>query len=462
MASKSRSAAQAGTVPNIAAQSNIPAAALKRLALFPDTIRIIDNALTVDGLTLTSLAQEYGTPLYIYDRATMDTSLEAYRRALQAYYPGEAQITYAGKAFFCKAIAEWIHQEGMWADCTGEGETQIAVTGGIPRDAIVMHGVNKSDADIHAAQQHAGTIVVDNLTELRSIAALYEANSEKGKYPAIWLRLLPGVAVATHHSHTQTGQHGSKFGMTPEELTEAARICGRTSLPLSGLHFHQGSNFRDPSPLVEAIGIALELAKDMQLGQSWHLSPGGGWGAAYHEDELPQPDIAAYVRLIAGTLMERCKAHGLPLPVLHLEPGRSLVARAGLAVYRVGVVKRRHDRTWLLVDGGMADNPRHALYGSRYSCLPAGGLDRELDEQVSIAGPFCESGDVLIEDLAMPRVEMGELIAIPSSGAYQLSMSSNYNGARRPAVIWLEGGRARLIVRRETVEDLSQRDLPLS
>ncbi|HEX8990719.1 MAG TPA: hypothetical protein VF784_03490, partial [Anaerolineales bacterium] len=311
-------------------------------------------------------------------------------------------------------------------------------------------------ADIVSARAHAGTVVVDNLTELRVLAQLGRDNM-----PDIWLRWLPGMAVTTHHRHTQTGQHGSKFGMTSEEWPEAVRVCRQAGLPLKGLHFHQGSNFRDPAPLVAAIEPALDLAQSMDLGTSWHFSPGGGWSVAYHEDDLPQPDIDEYVRVIASSVMGKCRAIGLPLPILHLEPGRSLVARAGVAVYRVGVLKRRGGRTWVLVDGGMADNPRPALYGSRYSCLPATGLQREASEQVSIAGPYCESGDVLLEDLAMPPMEEGELIAIPASGAYQLSMSSNYNGARRPAAVFVQSGRTHLAVRRETVDDLGRRDLSI-
>jgi len=430
---------------------------LKRLALFPDTARIVDQALVIGGLRLDSLADEFGTPLYVYDRATMDASVSAYRQALKTYYPGKAQITYAGKAFLCKAVAEWIRQSDLWADCTGAGEIEIAHNGKIPREAIVVHGVNKSSTDILAAREHAGTLVVDNLTELHGLADP-GGTQRDGHSPDIWLRLLPGVAVTTHHSHTQTGQHGSKFGMTPDELVEAAQFCREMGLPLSGLHFHQGSNFRDPAPLISATQLAVDLVKEIDLGSEWHFCPGGGWSIAYHEDELPQPDVETYVRLIAETVVERCKANSLPLPVLHLEPGRSLIARAGVALYRVGVVKRRADRTWLLVDGGMADNPRHALYGAKYSCLPASGLDRRMEGPVSIAGPFCESGDVLIEDLPMPKIEEGELIAIPASGAYQLSMSSNYNGARRPAVVWLDRGGAQLAVRRETNEDLSRRD----
>ncbi len=425
----------------------------KRLALFPDSTQINNDALSIGGVHLRALAQQYGTPLYVYDRATMDASVEGYRAALRNHYPGEAHITYAGKAFFCTAIAEWIREQGLWADCTGEGETAIAVKARVPRGAIVVHGVNKAESDIRSALKNAGTIVVDNLTELGKLA-----QSGGKRLPALWLRWLPGLAVQTHHSHTQTGQHGSKFGMTMQELEEAVGLCREHGLPLQGLHFHQGSNFRDPAPLLAAIHLALDLVKQIELGKVWHFCPGGGWSVAYHEDELPQPDIREYARLVAEAVAQKCKAIGLMLPVLHLEPGRSLIARAGVAMYRIGTVKRREDRTWLLVDGGMADNPRHALYGSRYSCLPVDRLSRATSEPVSIAGPFCESGDVLIEDLPMPRVEEGELIAIPISGAYQLSMSSNYNGARRPAVVWIEGRQAKLIVRRETIEDLTRRD----
>jgi diaminopimelate decarboxylase len=242
--------------------------------------------------------------------------------------------------------------------------------------------------------------------------------------------------------------------MTREEVLEAARFCKRHNLPLSGIHFHQGSNFRDPEPLLPAIDMALDLAAEIGFRGEWHCSPGGGWGVAYHEDELPNPSIEGYVRGIAESVIEGCRQRRLDLPHLHLEPGRSLVAQAAVALYRVGAVKRREQKTWLLVDGGMADNPRHALYGSRYTSLPATGLHREASERVSIGGPFCESGDVLIEDLMMPRLEQGELIAIPVAGAYHLSMSSNYNGARRPAVLWLEEGSTKLIIQRETTEDL--------
>ncbi len=446
-----------------------PSLTTNRLALFPDSTRIRNDSLTIAGRTLTSLADEYGTPLYIYDRATMDASVDAYKAGLRAHYTASSEITYASKAFLCKAIAEWTRLHKLWVDCTGEVEIGIAMAGGVPRERILMHGVNKSNADLMSGLRHAGTIVVDNLTELKRIASLFSdplfnnpLQPIRRLFPNIWLRLQPGLAVETHHSHTQTGQPGSKFGMTPSEIVEAAKICKSSNMPMTGLHFHQGSNFRDPSPLVSAIELGIDLVKENGFDGPWHFCPGGGWGTSYHEDELPQPDIEDYVRVIAEKVNEKCKATGLSLPYLHLEPGRSLVARAGVAIYRVGTVKRRSDRTWVLTDGGLADNLRHAMYGSKYSCLTATRLSREMNERISVAGPYCESGDVIIEDLPMPIVEEGELIAIPVSGAYHLSMSSNYNGARRPSVVWLEESSARLIVRRETPEDLYQRDLSIT
>ena len=436
-----------------------------RLALFPDSTKVEHDSLLIAGHDLAAIADQYGTPLYIYDRFTLDQAVGDYQSALRKYYPASSRITYAGKAFLCKALAEWTRSHDLFVDCTGEGEIAIALAGGVPRKNILVHGVNKSTGDIETALNHGGTIVVDNLTEVERIAELLESASllpsSKERAPGlqVWLRLLPGVAVTTHHSHTQTGHHDSKFGMTREELLEAARYCQEHTLPLTGIHFHQGSNFRDPEPLIPAIDMALDVAKEIGFSGEWHFCPGGGWGVAYHEDELPSPSIESYVRGIAESVVEGCRQRGLDLPHLHLEPGRSLIARAGVAVYRVGAVKRREHKTWLLIDGGMADNPRHALYGSRYSCLTVTGVSRASSERVSIGGPYCESGDVLLEDLPMPRVEEGELIAIPVAGAYHMSMSSNYNGARRPAVLWLEEGYVKLIIERETIDDLLKKQI---
>ena len=440
---------------------------MDRLELFPLTTRTQKDFLTIAGHDLPLLAEEYGTPLYLYDRATMDHAAVGYKSALASHYPAPASVTYAGKAFLNLAVAQWTQFHNLFVDCTGEGEIAIAMAGGVPREHILVHGVNKSRADLKSALQNAGTIVVDNMTELKTLASdsllsvMLKQASALQKIQ-LWLRLLPGVAVETHHAHTQTGQHDSKFGMTPAEILEAAAFCKSHNLPLNGIHFHQGSNFRDASPLQAAIELGLDIARDIDFDGGWHFSPGGGWGVAYHEDELPQPDINEYVRMIAEHVIHGCQARGLALPHLHLEPGRSLVARAGVAVYRVGAIKRRGEKIWILTDGGMTDNPRHAMYGARYSCLTVSGPGRERCEKVSIAGPYCESGDVVIEDLSMPKIEEGELIAIPASGAYHLSMSSNYNGSRKPAVVLLEEGRAKIIMRRETTDDLLKRDFDIS
>jgi len=467
-----------------------PARATDRLALFPDSTRIQNDSLFIAGQDLAALADRYGTPYYAYDRATLDASVKTYTEALLAYYPSRSHITYAGKAFLCKAVAEWTQAQGLFVDCTGEGEIAIAVAGGVARENILVHGVNKSLTDIKSAIENAGTIVVDNLTELKRIQVILNeatlagtVRKDKGASDAsagenlhidvtdssvamrpqsdmnLWLRLLPGVAVRTHHSHTQTGQQDSKFGMAGAEILEAVQFCKEYGLPLKGIHFHQGSNFRDPEPLISAIEMALDLAKEIGFGEEWHFCPGGGWGVAYHEDELPNPSIEGYVRGIAEAVIAGCRQRGLPLPHLHIEPGRSLIARAGVAIYRVGAVKRRGEKTWLVTDGGMADNPRYALYGAKYSCLTVASPGRERSEKVSIGGPYCESGDIIIEDLLMPRVEEGELIAIPVAGAYHLSMASNYNGARRPAVLWLEEANAKLIVQRESIQDLLKNQL---
>ncbi len=429
---------------------------MKRLDLFPISTTIEKDTLLIAGHHIEYLAGEFGTPLYLYDKATMDEAVNEYKSALASTYPGPASVTYAGKAFLCTALAQWTQFHGLYVDCTGEGEVAIALAGGVPREHLLLHGVNKSTDDLKSGMQNAGTIVVDNLNELHRIENLFP-NSD-AQVPNIWLRLLPGFAVSTHHAYTQTGQHESKFGMTRDEILEAAQFCKENNLPLNGIHFHQGSNFRDASPLKAAIDIGLELATEIGFSGKWHLSPGGGWGVAYHEDELPQPGIHEYVRIITETVIDGCNTRALPLPHLHLEPGRSLVARAGVAVYKVGAIKRRGDKVWILTDGGMTDNPRHAMYGARYSCLPVTGVGGERSEVVSIAGPFCESGDVIIEDLLMPKIKEGDLIAIPASGAYHLSMSSNYNGSRRPLVLWLEKGQVRTIQRRETIADLLARD----
>lgn len=443
----------------------------QRLHLFPLTTTLQPSeppvvgttpptVLTIAGCELTALAAQYGTPLYLYDQATMDAAVDAYQRALAQYYPGGGGVTYAGKAFLCVAAAQWTQRHHLLLDCTGAGELQVAATAGVARKQILVHGVNKTAADLAAAVAQAGIIVVDNLTELERLAALL---AQSPAQPELWLRVRPGTAVETH-AYRQTGQEDSKFGLSPAEVKTAVAFCQAKGLLLTGLHFHQGSHFHDPEPLVPALEVVLDLAGALRDDLGWTpqtLSPGGGWGVAYHEDELPQPAVEAYVAFVAHHLVQECKRRNLPLPRLQLEPGRSLVARAGVALYRVGAVKHTATRRWLLIDGGLADNPRPALYDARYSALPVIDPLQENAGPAWLAGPFCESGDILIKGLDLPPLEAGALLAVPVTGAYQLAMGSNYNGARRPAVLWLHAGKAHLIQRREELAELTRRDFPL-
>lgn len=436
-----------------------------RLSLFPDTIDLLPAqdgipSLYVGGCDLNELAAEFDTPLYLYDQVTIDSAVKAYQDALHHHYPGPSGITYAGKAGINLAMARLMAAHGLLLDCTGVGELHIARAAGVPPAQILMHGVNKSQADLQAGLAFAGAIVVDNLTELARIAQLAPA---RDSLPALWLRVRPGFAVDTHR-YRQTGQHNSKFGMDAEECVEAVTLCQRLRLPAVGLHFHQGSHFHLAEEVLPALDMVCALIGQLQRECNWWaqtLSPGGGWGIAYHEADLPHQPIEQYVATTAAALAENLSSFSLPLPRLQLEPGRSLVARAGVALYRVGTIKRAGSRRWLLLDGGMADNIRPALYHARYSALPVTDpLGRPpISPNAWLAGPFCESGDLLIEDLPLPEIETGELLAVPASGAYQLMMASNYNGALRPALAMLRHGSAQLIQRRETVDDLLLRDI---
>ena len=440
----------------------------KRLQLFPKqtSIKTPDGGISISGYQLDELAETYGTPLYLYDENTIASAVSDYHRALKKYYPAKSGITYAGKAFLTLAMAQWVKNEGLVLDCTGAGELYIAAAANVDRKQILVHGVNKNPEDLDAALAQAGIIVIDNLTELNHLITAFHVSKAariEGPMPELWLRLRPGIAVDTHE-YRQTGQEDSKFGMNPKEALSAIRLCQENRLPLTGLHFHLGSHFHDPSPLGTALDTVLNLihlAKDKTGWQPQYLSPGGGWGVPYHEDDLPHPDSEAYIAFIANTLITGCQQRGLNLPQLQIEPGRSIVGPAGVAIYRVGAVKYTSDRRWLMIDGGIADNPRPALYGARYTALPVVNPNRPLQGPAWLGGPYCESGDILIHDIPMADIRPGEYIAIPVSGAYQLSMGSNYNGARRPAVIWLDAKGPHIIQRRETLDDLLRRDSAL-
>lgn len=418
--------------------------------------------LCLAGHALSDLAAAHGTPLYLYDQATLDGMAAAYQQALAAAYPAASEAAYAAKAWLSTAMARWAAARGLGLDVVSAGELAIALHGGFPAARIHFHGNNKTPAELTAAlAAGVGRIVVDHAAELATVAALARA---QGLRQPIWLRINPDVAVDTH-GHTATGHAGSKFGLALADGTaEAAALHALRleGIELCGLHCHIGSQFRATEPLTLAVQRLLDLAARLRDRAGWRLaelSPGGGWAAPYREEQAAGlPAIDAYVTTVAQEVIAGCRQRDLPLPKLTLEPGRSLAARAGVALYRVGAVKRSGAVTYIFIDGGLADNPRPALYGARYSALLANRLSAAPPQRVHVAGPYCETGDVLIQDIELPPVQPGDLLAVPASGAYQLSMASNYNAALRPAVVWLAAGEAHLVQRRETLADLLARE----
>jgi len=430
--------------------------------LWPITAHLSeDDSLCIGDLVVAELARAYGTPLYIIDEATLRDRCRVYRRGLGAVYGGEGQVAYASKAYLCTAIAQIVMDEGLNLDVVSGGELFVALRAGFPPERIHFHGNNKSTQElIEALDAGVGRIVVDNFAEL---ALLDELTCAREESAAIWLRLAPGVQAHTH-SHIQTGQEDTKFGFSIQSgdaekaLALAMRAAG---LKLTGLHAHIGSQIYEPESLAEAAARLVRFAAEMheQHGFDLHeLSPGGGWGVPMTEADAPAP-VERYLEAVCAAVTAACAQHHLSLPHLIVEPGRSLVAQAGVAVYSVGTRKEIPGvRTYVALDGGMADNIRPALYGAKYAARRVqGGLGRTM-ERVTLAGRYCESGDILIRDIDLPHLDRGDLLAIPMAGAFTLAMASNYNLALRPAVILVGNGHSRVIQRRETYEDLVRRD----
>jgi diaminopimelate decarboxylase len=437
-----------------------------KLDLFPASTSVdTSGSLVVGGCSLPDLAEEYGTPLYVYDEVALRAVCRAYQRALERHYPGEAHVAYAGKAYLNLALAQLYSQEGLNLDVVSSGELYVAQKAGFPASRIEFHGNNKTDAELqHAIRAGVGRIVVDNFRELDALQRLAAAF---GKTMSVWLRLSPGVDAHTHE-HRKTGLLDSKFGF-PIATGAAERALSltmaSTNLELVGLHAHIGSQIGEVEPFVQTVERVLAFAGVMQESHGFRLSefsPGGGWGIRHREEDLSVP-VDRYVQAVGEATQRSCERHGLELPALIIEPGRSIVGPAGVALYRVGARKEIPGvRTYVAVDGGMADNIRPALYQAAYTAVVANKANYGAEEVVTIAGRFCESGDVLIRDVPVPHLGPGDLVAVPNAGAYCLAMASNYNLVGRPAVIMVNGGKSRLIQRRETLEDLVSRDFPLT
>lgn len=435
---------------------------LTRLGLYPEGARVTQHGhLSISGVDAVELAREYGTPLYVYDQAAICVRYGAYRDALAAHYPASAGVAYAAKAFLCAAVARLVEQQGMSLDVVSGGELYIALRAGFPAARIHFHGNAKTQSELELAlDAGVGRIVVDNHAELEALSRLA---AERGRPVRVWVRVSPGVDAHTH-VYRKTGLVDCKFGF-PLATGDAARALGRAMddpyLVPMGLHAHVGSQIVESEPFVQAVRQLLGLAAEMR-GHGFELceiSPGGGLGVRYVEDD-PLLSIESYVQAVCTAIVQACSTYGLPLPHLVLEPGRSIVGPAGVALYTVCARKEIPAvRIYVSVDGGMGDNLRPALYGALYTALVANKADHPSTERVTVAGRFCESGDVLCRDVELARAEPGDLLAIPVSGAYQLSMSSDYNRVPRPAAVLVQMGHAQLILRRETYDDLVRRDV---
>jgi diaminopimelate decarboxylase len=417
------------------------------LDLFPDSAAIAHGELAVGGLRTSEIAERFGTPLVVYCEQTLRAQARAYVEAAPA-----TEVLYSVKAFPSVEVIRVLAGEGLGAEVSTLGELAYARAAGIDGARIVFDGNNKSDEELTAAAGASALLVIDALDDAERAAA--------AGVRRVLVRVTPGIDADTHWA-IATGHRGSKFGLSPTDALEALRRCAAAGLEAAGLHVHIGSQLLDLGAERMTIDWLATFAAEARAELDWTpavVDVGGGLGIRYVVED---PDLA--VGTFVGALLERLERswalHELPAPHVVLEPGRSLVGRAGLTLYRVGVVKRASESvTYVAVDGGMSDNPRPQLYGARHSALLANRGGEETAGVYTVCGKHCESGDVLIERAALPEPRRGDLLAVPATGAYTLGMGSNYNAVPRPAAVLVRDGDVRLIRRRETVEDLLERE----
>jgi diaminopimelate decarboxylase len=414
------------------------------LDLFPDSAAVEDGELALGGVRTSALAEEFGTPLVVYCEETVRARARAYRKAAP-----DAVTLYGSKAFPNVALIRLLEEEGLGADVSTSGELELALRAGLAGERIVVHGNNKSDEELtRAAATDAWLVVLDAEDEVERAAT---AGVQR-----VLVRVTPGIDPDTHDA-IKTGHRGSKFGLPPERALLAIARAGELGLDVQGLHVHLGSQLLDVSPARFSVDWLAGFAAECRSELGWTpavVDAGGGLGIRYVES-----DAAPTIRDFAATIVDRVgrawALHSLPVPQLVFEPGRSLVGEAGVTLYRVGVVKRASETTtYVAVDGGMSDNPRPQLYEAHFSCLLANRADAPPAGTYTVCGKHCESGDVLVERAPLPEPARGDLLAVPATGAYTLAMASNYNAVPRPAAVLVSGGSARLIRRRETLDDL--------
>jgi len=414
--------------------------------------------LKFDQCNLIQLAKKHGTPLYIYSENIVREKCQAYTNIFSKRKV-DFEILYAGKAFLVKALCDILSQEGLSLDVSSGGELYTALSSGFPSDRIFFHGNNKSKSEIEfALKEKIGTIIVDNENELNLIEQIAKRINTIVK---IMLRVTPGVDTHTH-KYIQTGQVDSKFGIAINNIPDFVnKILLKKNLIYSGLHCHIGSQIFDLSCYELAITEMTKAIKDVKnfCGiDTPKINLGGGLGIKYTESDQP-PSIDYFVNLIVDNLEKEFSKNNLPLPKILIEPGRSIIGEAGITLYTIGAIKEIPGiRKYLIVDGGMADNPRPILYDAKYEAVIVNKINESQTEMVTIAGKCCESGDILIKDLTLPSASPGDLLLVFSTGAYHYSMSSNYNRLARPAVVLIKNGKDDVIVKRETYADIVRND----
>lgn len=415
-----------------------------------------NNHLEIGGCDLVDLAEQYGTPLFVYDEATVLANCRAYTESFGGG-PTPIEIIYAGKAFMCLEFCRLIAAEGLSIDVSSGGELYTALKSGFDPDRIYLHGNNKTPAELELAlSAGVGIVVVDSLNEL---ALLNDLAGARGRRQKIFLRVTPGIKPQTH-KFIQTGQIDSKFGFGIDDgLAEQAvvKALSAANLDLIGLHAHIGSQIFALGSYAKSVEIMMGFAAQIKRVTGFmpaKINLGGGLGIKYTEEDEPS-SIGEYARTLFSAAQTATEKAGVDLPALAIEPGRSIAGNACATLYRIGTVKDIPGvRTYISVDGGMSDNLRPMLYGAKYSAVIANKAGDSPAAEVTVAGKHCESGDVLIKDVKLPKVEIGDILCTPATGAYGYAMANNFNLQPRPAVVMVKDGVARTIIERETYDDL--------
>jgi diaminopimelate decarboxylase len=426
--------------------------------LLPLTAKVnSSDCLEIGGCDLKTLVAQFGSPLYVLDEVTLRAACRQYRDAFVKYYPGKSQVIYASKAWSCLAVCSIVASEGLGLDVVSGGELYTSLKAGVEPEKIYFHGNNKSADELQFAIETKCTVIVDNWFELEMLAALATASNQTVK---MMLRLTPGIECHTHE-YIRTGHLDSKFGFDPNQIESVfSYVSKQPNFNCVGLHAHIGSQIFERQPHQDLAGVLVEWMKQATKHglPVTELNVGGGLGISYTEADDP-PSIDEWVETVAIAVTTACQQQQLPLPKLISEPGRSLVGTACVTAYTVGSSKSIPEiRTYVAVDGGMSDNPRPITYQSVYRSVIANRMSAPLTETVTIAGKHCESGDILIKDALLPKIEAGDILVVMGTGAYNYSMASNYNRLPRPAAVLVNDGEANLFLERETYQDLIRQD----